>query len=490
MRYPLAIIRDSNCTRWIVLFAALKLLFHIWTNDQYGFHRDELATLDDAKHLAWGYVAYPPLTPFLGRVDLLLFGESARAFRFFAALAQALAIILAALMARRLGGDCKAQWIAALCVAISPISLAASALFQYVAFDFFWWALIFYCVVRLAESDDPRWWPAIGAAIGFGVLTKYTAAFFIAGLVAGVLGTNLRRHLKSRWLWIGVAISIAIALPHFVWEAQHDFISLDMLRNIHERDIRIGRTNDFLLDQILISSNPATVPVWIIGLIAIIQSKRFRILAWMVLVPFVLFVFAKARGYYTGPLYPVLFASGSIYIASRRAYVVGMALLLIIGCAIVPVVVPVAPPSSHLFKIVSGINHDFIEELGWPELAREVGRIWNSLPAEERKHAAILCANYGEAGAIDLYGPAYGLPQAISRVNSYWARGYGDPPPTTLIVLGFGRSGLEQRFAEVTVAGRIPNPYRVPNEESEQPEIYLCRGMRVPWPQFWQRRFG
>lgn len=402
---------------------------------------------------------------------------------------QALCIVLAALMAGHLGGDWRAQWIAALCVAVSPISLAASGLFQYVAFDFFWWVFIFYCVVRLAESDDPRWWIAIGTAIGLGVLTKYTAAFFVAGVVAGVLATDSRRHLRSRWLWIGVALSIFIALPHFVWEAQHDFISLDFLRSIHERDVRIGRTQDFFLDQVRVASNPVTVPIWIAGLIALVRLRRFRILAWMVVVPFVLFVLAKARGYYTGPLYPVLFAAGAAQIRSRRLAYAAMAIVLA-GFAIVPFVVPLVPLSSPFFKTVSDVNHDFREEVGWPELTGEVARIWNSLPAEERKRTAIFCANYGEAGAIDLYGPVHGLPQAISRINSYFARGYGNSPPTTLIVLGFDRSFLEERFAEIEVAGRIPNRYHVPNEESEQPEIYICRGMRVTWAQLWARRFG
>ncbi|HEU5251651.1 MAG TPA: glycosyltransferase family 39 protein, partial [Thermoanaerobaculia bacterium] len=253
--------RKRDAIRWVALFAAVKLLFHFWSNGLYGFHRDELATLDDARHLAWGYVAYPPLTPFLGRIGLELFGATPAAFRLFAALAQSIAIVVTAMTAKRLGGGRAAQWIAALAVAIAPISLAASALFQYVAFDFLWWVLIAYFVVRLIESDDPRWWLAIGTVVGLGALTKYTIAFFVAGIVAGVLATDLRRHLRSRWLWSGVAISVALALPHVLWEANHGFVTLEFLRHVHARDVRIGRTEDFLLDQIRVSSNPVTLPL-------------------------------------------------------------------------------------------------------------------------------------------------------------------------------------------------------------------------------------
>ncbi len=126
-----------------ILFAlALGLvLLHTLTNGPYGFHRDELATLDDARHLAWGYVAYPPVTPFLGRLALELFGSSVRGVRFFSALAQAVAVMLSGLMARELGGKRLAQIVAALAVAIAPVSLGSGALLQYVAFDYLWWVL-------------------------------------------------------------------------------------------------------------------------------------------------------------------------------------------------------------------------------------------------------------------------------------------------------------------------------------------------------------
>ncbi len=390
--------------------------------------------------------------------------------------------------AKRLGGDRTAQWIAALAVAIAPISLAASALFQYVAFDFLWWVLIAYFVVRLIESDDPRWWIAVGTVIGLAALTRYTIAFFVAGVVAGVLATDQRRHLRSRWLWIGVAISVALALPHFLWEANHGFVTLEFLRHVHARDVRIGRTKDFLLDQIRLSSNPVTLPLWIVGLVAVLQSRRFRMLAWMVLLPFALFLLARGRGYYTGPLYPTLFAAGAVITeqvveSRRRIAYAAMAALAVVGCAVVPIAVPLAPPSTRFFKIASGINNDLREEIGWPEMAREVDRIHASLPAGERLHAAALCANYGEAGALSLYGRT----RVLSGVNSFWARGYGDPSPRTVIALGFDRGMLERHFTEVNLAGRIPNPYGLENEESERPEIYVCRGLRESWPQFWRR---
>jgi len=402
-------------------------------------------------------------------------------------MAQAIVILLTALIAKHLGGDAKAQWIAAVCVAISPVSLSANALFQYVSFDFLWWVLVCYFMARLIESDDPRWWLGIGAAIGLGVLTKYTIAFFVAGLVAGVLATDLRRHLHSRWLWIGAAISVAVALPNLIWQATHGFVTLEFLRFIHARDVRIGRTKDFFLDQILDSANPFTLPVWIVGVITAVRVKRLRIFAWMWFVPMALFIIAQGRGYYSAPLYSMLFAIGAVTSANAALFI-----LFALGLVAVPFNVPLAPPTSRLFRVASNVNHDFAEEFGWPEMTGEVVRIWSALPPDERAHAAILCANYGEAGAIDRYGPEHGLPPAISGINSFWARGYGNPPPQTVIVLGHSRSWIEQHFADSRVAGRIPNPYNLANEESERPDIWICRGLKEPWPEFWQkqRSFG
>ena len=475
----------------------MKLALQTYVNRGYGFHRDELATLDDARHLAWGYVAYPPLTPFFGRLALTLFGTSLAGFRFFAAAAQAVAIVLTADIARRLGGGRAAQWLAAIAVAIAPISLGASSLFQYVSFDYFWWLVVAWGVTALVSSEDPRWWLAIGGGIGLGVLTKYAIAFCVAGVIVGVLLTPRRRDLRSKYLWLGVAVAVVIAAPNLLWLVRHDFITLEFLKSIHQRDIDIGRTSAFLVNQLFVPANPVTIPLWVAGLVAFFFVRsfaRFRILGWMAVVPFVLFIVAKGRDYYAGPIYPPLLAAGSVLLLSplspravKWVMAIAVPLLLAAGCAVGSMILPAAPIGSAWFRRALATNGDLREELGWPDLAGEVARIWRTIPPAQRAHAAIYCANYGEAGAINHYGGAYGLPQAISGVNSFWSRGYGNPPPDVVIVLGSRRERLEQRFASVELAGRVPNPLHVANEESEHPEIFLCRTPRIPWAQLWPR---
>jgi 4-amino-4-deoxy-L-arabinose transferase-like glycosyltransferase len=491
----------------LILLALASILLRALSNGQYGFHRDELATLDDARYLAWGYVAYPPLTPFIARVALELFGPSLVGVRLFAALALSIAMVLAGLMARELGGSRLALIVTALAVTIAPMSLSAGALFQYVSFDYLWWVLIAYLTIRLLKSEDPRWWLGIGAVAGLGMMTKYTIAFLIAGIVGGLVLTKTRRYLVSPWLrenapylWGGVALSLLIFLPNLIWQVRHNFISLEFLSSIHARDIRIGRTEGYLTEQLIVCVNPLTIPLCVAGLYYYFfqpAGNRYRLLGWMYVIPFALFLVTQARSYYLAPAYPVLLAAGAVvweqWLVSLSARKARVALgttwgALVVGGALFGVLVlPIAPVNSGLWDLTSQVHDNFSEQIGWQELVETVASIYAALPAAEKPQAGILAGNYGEAGAINLYGPAYGLPEAISGINSYWLRGYGDPPPQTLIVVGFPRNLAERFFGTCDLAGHVTNRYNVKNEETrDHPDIFVCRGLRQSWPEFWK----
>ena len=485
----------------LILLAGVRCLPLLLTNGQLGWHRDELDTLANARTLTWGYVSYPPVAPFIARVALTLFGPSMASVRLFSTLAQAIALVLAGLMARELGGRRWAQVAAAVAVMIAPYALLEGVLFHYSSFDYLWWVLIAYLMIRLLKSDDPRWWLGIGAVIGVGMLTKYTMAYLVAGIVAGVLLTRARRYLASPWLWRGVGLAVFLVLPNLIWQIQHDFISLEFLSSIHARDVRAGRTEGFLVEQLIFATNPVTVPLWVAGLYFYFFAKmgrNYRLIGWMYLVPFVLLLVTKGRSYYLAPAYPMLFAGGAVLIEqglvalpARRARIVEGIIwgaFAIGGLLYAVIALPIAPVNSRAWDIASGINGELKEQIGWPELVETVAGIYAALPAEDKPRAGILAGNYGEQGAIDLYGPAYGLPKAISGVNSYWLRGYGDPPPQTLIVIGFSFVEAQSLFESCRTAGLVTNRFGVKNEETrEHPVIQLCRGPRQPWPELWPR---
>ena len=470
---------------------------HVWTGGRYGFHRDELATLDDARRLAWGYVAYPPITPFFGRLSLLLFGTSLAGFRFFAALAEAVAVVLTGLMARAMGGGRRAQLVAA--AAALPFCLAGGSLMQYVSFDYLFWVLTIYSVVRLLADGEPRWWVVIGAAMGLGMMAKYSMVFLAAGLGAGLLLTGARKYLASKWLWCGLAVALAIVSPNLIWQARHSFVSLEFLRTIHARDIRIGRTRDFLPDQLKLTLLAA--PLAAAGLYFYLRAhagRRYRALGWMYAALPLLFVVAKGRGYYLAAAYPMLYAGGAVWGEQRLASMgrgwagavraAAWTALVVDVALMAAIFLPVAPADSAWGKWMLRQNGDLHEEFGWQELVDTVAQIHRTAP-----QAAILALNYGEAGAIDLYGPRYGLSPAISGINSYWQRGYGNPPPETVIVVGATSAWVARNFASCELAGHTGNRYGVENEETrDHPDIFVCRGLRQSWPEFWRtfRYFG
>ena len=483
-------------TTVLLALAAAVVLVHLLTNGRYGFHRDELQFLSDARHVDWGFVAYPPLTPFVERIGMALFGLNMVGLRLFSVLAQAAVIIVSGLMAKELGGARLAQVTAALAVAFSPIELFEGTEFQYSSFDLLWWVLIAYFTVRLLKSGNPRWCLAIGASVGVGLLTKYAIAFYIAGVLGGMVLTPARRFFKSGWFWAGIGLALLIFLPNFIWLVRHDFISYHFLQHIHARDVRIGRANGFLKGQFLLCANLFAAPLWIAGLIAFLRDRRYRMLGLMYLIPLALFAIGKGRDYYMAGAYPMLLAMGSVraerWLGSlprwgrRSAEMVYFAAFAFIAAYVSAVILPIAS-SGPLKQFALARNGDLREEFGWDELVRTVAQIRDSLPPDQQAHLGITTANYGEYGAIDMLGAAYHLPPPTGTTNSEWLRGYPSPPPTTLIVLGLTERQADSVFTGCRWAGHNGNSDGIKNEESQyHPDIFVCGPPREPWPVLWQ----
>jgi len=486
----------------LVGIALVVAAIHVLTNNRYGFHRDELQFLSDARHLDWGFVPYPPFTPFVERIGLDIFGVSLVGLRLFSVIAQAGAIVVTGLMARELGGGRLAQITSALVVATSGLPVFEGTEFQYSTFDYLWWVLIAYFVIRLLKTENPRWWLAIGAAIGVGLMTKYTICFFIAGILGGMLLSRARRFFLSGWFWGGVSLALLIFLPNFLWQVRHGFISVHFLQHIHVRDVGEGRANGFLRDQFVICTNMFVAPLWIAGLIYFLRDRRYRMLGWMYVIPLVLFVVGKGRGYYVAAAYPMLFAMGAVagerwVVSLRRGWrlaVEGVFFtgLAVWGLVVYALLVPLTS-SGPLREFALKNNGDLREEIGWDELVKTVAGIRESLPAEQRDNVGVLVGNYGEQGAVEIFGPAYHLPMPISMTNSSWLRGYPTPQPSTLIVLGFSQKEADRTFTSCRLAGHNGNSEGVKNEESEDhPDIFVCGPPRMPWPEFWRthQRYG
>lgn len=493
--------KENKTNNLILLFMAFgAIVFHIIFNGQYGFHRDELDFIMNARQLDWGYVSYPPVTPFFARIGLILFGESLRGLRVLPAIAQGIAMILAGLMARDMGGKRNPQILTAFAVFIAPVSLMGGTVIMYFAFDYLWWVLVAFFIVRLLATENPRYWLGIGAGIGLGMMTKYTMAFWVAGLAVAVLVTSNRKYLRSKWLYIGAALALLIFLPNLIWQIQHDFVAFDHLSFIHTRDVNLGRTDDFITKQLLEPANPFSLPLWAAGLGLCLfgaSMKRFRVLGWMFVVTFILFLASKGRSYYTGSSYVMLLAAGAVGFENRlgtravKTHRLGTGLLWgtqVLGAFVgIVLMKPIVPINSPLWEVTSSVNGEFVEMVGWQDLTAQVADIYRSIPESEKPGTVILAGNYGEAGAFDLYGESYGLPPVIPGSNSRWYLGYGNPEPETLIVVGFESAYADHFFESCQLSGTVKNSFDVKNEETSfHKYLYVCRQPRRTWSEMWQ----
>jgi Dolichyl-phosphate-mannose-protein mannosyltransferase len=487
----------------IVGYVALaKLALHLATATVYGFFIDELYFLACGEHLAWGYVDFPPLTAFQAWLTRALFGDSPYSIRLFPALAGAGLVLITGAMARRLGGRRFAQALAAVCVLAAPVFLAFSTYLSMNPVEALIWAGGALVVLRMIQTGDTRLWVVFGLLAGVGLLNKHTMLLFGFAVVVGLLLTPERRLLASRWLLVGGAVALALALPNLLWEIRHGFPHAELLANIrrHGRDVDVGFLPFWKLELLFL--NPVAAPVWIVGLVGLFRVpalKPARALGWAYLVTLAcLFVTTPGshKTYYASSAYPILIASGAVLIerfltAPHRQWLkpAYLTLILVVGGIIAPTVVPILPPETYLRyteaiglaqprlenRATNAMPQLFADRFGWPEMVEKVARVYSSLPPALRVKTGIFANDFGQAGAVDFYGPRLGLPKAISGHLTYWYWGPRGYTGESLIVLGERREVLETEFEDVRAVAEVGHPYAMRQEHFT---VFLCQRPR------------
>jgi len=502
--------RARDTALWIIAGIALfKLVLHLALGGRYGYFRDELYYLACAEHLDWGYVDQPPLIAVYAWLGRTVLGDSLLAIRFLPALAGAVMVFLAGLIARELGGSRFAQCIAALAVVAAPIHLGMNIILTMNAFEPLFWMGCVYVLIRILKGGDPRRWLAFGALAGLGLQNKHSTLFFGFAIVVGMLLTPARRELANKWMWIGGAVALLIFLPNLIWQVQHGFPTYELLQNVERTSKNVVLAPvEFMKQQILIL-HPVLFPLWFAGLVYLLMGKperQFRALGWAYLVLLATFIVLHGKNYYLAPIYPMLFAAGAIALdagirRTGREWLkpVAAALIVVAGAVLAPLILPVLPPeryaayeralgitrmSAERSHIGSPLPQIFSDQFGWQEMAAATAKVYNSLPPEERSHTYIFGDNYGQAAAIDFFGPKYGLPKSISGHQNYWYWGPRDFDGRTLIILGSGGEDLPQQFASVEAAGTVGHPYAMPFEHFT---IWVCRGLKAPVNEAWPR---
>jgi hypothetical protein len=497
--------------RLLLALVAVKLAIHLPLLGRYGYFRDELYFLDCGRHLAWGYVDHAPLVGLISRV-LLELGASLPLLRLVPALAGAALVALTMVLARQLGGGRFAQTVAGIAVIVSPIMLVLASLFTMNAFEPLIWVGGALVLVHIIRTGDSRWWLLFGAIAGVGLENKHSILFFGFATAVAVVLTPLRRELGRRWIWLGLAVALLLFLPNLIWQAGHGFPTIEDLHSVRESGKNVVLSPvAFVVEQIVII-HPVLLPVWLAGLWYLFagRGRGFRAIGWTFAAFFATMLVLAGKSYYVAPAYPLPLAAGGAaleawfarlpagWAGGRSARVAVVALIVVLGAATMPMFVPLlAPadlvayqerlgfgPSRTEVGHVGPLPQYFGDQFGWPELVAEVARIYHGLPEEDRAVACIFAGNYGEAGAVNLFGPALGLPRAISGHQTYWLWGPGDCTGDVVIVLQGSAEGLGEVFDSVEEAGRHHHPWGMAEENGP---IYVCRGLDRPLDELWPR---
>ena len=487
--------------RPLVALATATAALLLAVSGRYGYHRDELYFLQAGQHLAWGYPDQPPLTPALARLSTLLAPDSLLVLRVFPALAAAAIVLLTGLLARELGGGPSAQLLAAGCLAVSAILLSTGHLFGTTVVDLLGWTAISWVAARLLRGGTPRWWLALGLIVGVALLNKALVAVLPLALLAGVLITGPRQVLRTRWFPIGVLVALLVVAPSLWWQATNGWPQLTLSAAIAAGESGTSEPRWLFLPYQFVLVSPVLAPVWICGLIQLFRSPALaalRAFGWAYVLLVVAFLAAGGKPYYLAGMFPVLLAAGAPAVVGwlgrrtvtgRRAIVTGaVALTLLINSVLM---LPVLPVTALSATPIVEINYDAGETVGWPAFVRTVAGVVDTLPAAERAGVVLLAGNYGEAGALDRFGPALGLPAAYSGHNAFHEWGPPTSDGATVVAVGLPEEQLRRLFGSVEPAATIDNGVDLDNEEQGR-TVWICRGQTAPWSELWPtvRRYG
>ncbi len=490
----------------VAFIAGLRLLLHLLTANRYGYFRDEMYYLDCGQHLDWGYVDQPPMIGLIAWFIRNVLGTSLLAIRLLPALAGAGIVALTGYIAHQLGGRRFAMGLAALAMALSGVFVINGHLLTMNVFEPLIWMGCASVVIRIVQTDNQRLWLWFGLLCGIGLETKYSMAVFGFAIVAGVLLTPERKAFAQKWIWLAGVLAFLIFLPNVLWNIHYHWPFMQLMHNIKAegRDVVRGPI-PFMLEQILMV-NPFAFPLWLAGLAWLFfgrEGRRYRVLGWAFVIELGVWLALQGKDYYAAPAYPMLFAAGSVAAEQwiertgrawlKPAFVI---LFLALSLPFLPIIAPVlpvdryvrfqqaihfAPPLSEHGHAASPLPQYYSDELGWEQLVVEIARAYHSLPPEVQAKTAIRVDNFGEAGAVDLFGPKYGLPPAISGHQNYWLWGPRQYTGESMILVGEGDpDSLPQKFAHVEKLGHFEYPMAL-----EQTDIYWGQGLKWNLQQIW-----
>ncbi len=502
----------SAFTLTVIFFAFVKFAIHILTAQNGGYYCDELYAIDMSKHLALGYVDLPPLVPALIALTRALLGESLLAIHFVPALAGSATLVFVCLITREFGGKLFAAAVSALCYLISGFCWM-NTFFGYDSFDQLWLAIFLFLLVRFIKTGNKKLWIGLGVTAGLAVMTKTTILYYGPGFLIALLISKYRGHLLTRWPWLGAGLCLVIAAPYIAWEVVNHWLSLEYWKNYAEFLYRPTPFEYFI--AVVVSVNPVAFPIIVAGLYRIFrrfEGISYSLAGILIVIAMVLLISLHARYHMYAALYNPLIAAGSVFFEEALSRIslsklqwkkglqtAAIAVLAAGGVVALPAGVPMLPPDQmRQYVKVFGFYHlaprldknspefplSYGYRNGWDSLVKEVADVYHGLSPEDRaKVGGILADWYGPAGAINLLGPRYGLPHALSGQLNYYLWGPGDSSWDVMIALSWGTGRYGSAFSDCQQVDTISA--EASGLGIDRMPIYVCRKPTRPIKDIW-----
>lgn len=502
-------LKEQKETLAIVAIALISIIFQLSSNNVFEFHRDELLYFSLGEHLDFGYYSVPPFIGLMAFVSTKIFGYTLFAARFFPALAGGVIIFLSSSIAKELKGGLYAQILAAVCIMGSILFVRAFGLFQPVVFDIFFWTLSIYLVIRYINSEQNKYLWLLGITIGIAFLNKYSMIFLIFPLLLILPFTKHRKLFVSKHFYFALLLAFITVLPNVIWQVVHHFPVIGHMEELRSSQLVNMDPATFLMEQLMMVI-PATLVAFpgLIFLLISKHTKNHRLLAFVSIGVILLFLAMQGKGYYTAGIYPMLIAGGAVFFEFllKRSYlrIAFIVLVLILEWQFLPMGKPIYEPEKLVryfdkMQEVTGTDdvrrdednlyhklpQDYSDMLGWRELSENTYRAWQLV--ENKEQCIIYAENYGEAGAVNVYGKKYNLPNAISFNDNfqYWIPTTFDNEITTLIYINDEPGDdIKSLFSDIKLIEIISNPLA----REYGVGVFLCKKPTSSFNVFWAER--
>ncbi len=491
---------------WVIALAAVaKFGIHMINARSYGFFFDELYTIALSRHLAFGYVDLPPLVPALVALSRALLGESLFALRIVPALAGSGTLIFVCLITKEFGGKIYAVMLSALVFMFVPLWLSVDSIFCYDSIDQLILAGFLYMLVRYLQSGNRKLWILLGFLAGLACLTKMTILFLGPGFLAALLLTKYRKDLLTPWPWLGAGLCLLMVSPYLLWEVANQWPTLEYWTAYGTNRLYEASLSQYFMN-VLVYMNAFFLPLWIFGLYRIFRPLNgvnygFLALLFLFTLAFMFYLHASAR--MLAELFIPLIAASAVFVeelltgARWKSWMrtLPVVYLLSAGIFVLPTSLPILPIESvynlprsvkFWYQSIREFNSDsgyapimLTGRVGWESFVQDVAEVYDQLPPEERAVAGIYADWYPTAGAIDMYGPQYGLPHAVSGSLTYYLWGPGDTFWDVMIII-VNRSNYLSMFFDECEQSAI-----VGDDLQNQLYVYVCKNPNLPVDVIW-----